>query len=198
MALSSSGITSDNAALLRQHTMDYLHRNTWWNWRHHQRNKMLRLNYSNAHAVRTAQNFWSYSSHTSSVRAWENLHRHQPRDANSREIITGINSATLRCKVTCNGVPSNLDVDNIVHVHHVSLQQERKSYWNLIIITTVCTITFIGTLCFSLRSQIYRQILPSFPIHKPRTLIRNFKISHHDPYPTQKQGKQPTLIRKRA
>ena len=33
--------------------------------------------------------------------------------------------------------PRNLDVDNIVHVHHVSLQQERQSYWNLIVIATM-------------------------------------------------------------
>ena len=108
MALSSSWITSDNAALLRQHTMDYLHRNTWWNWRHHQRNKMLRLNYSNAHTARTAQIFWNYSQHTSSVRTWENVHRHRPRDTNSREIIIGINSATRRRQVTSNGVPTQL------------------------------------------------------------------------------------------
>jgi len=61
--------------------------------------------------------------------------------------------------------PRILDVDNIVHVHHVSL---RQSYWNLIVITTVCTITFIGILCFSLRSHIYRKILPCFPTHKTR------------------------------
>ena len=33
--------------------------------------------------------------------------------------------------------PRNLDVDSIVHVHHVSLQRERQSYWHLIIITTM-------------------------------------------------------------
>jgi len=74
--------------------------------------------------------------------------------------LDGVNSRVM-------ATPRNLDVDKIVHARHVSLQQERQSYWNLIVITTVCSITLIGILCFSLRSHIYRQILPCFPTRKP-------------------------------
>ena len=84
-------------------------------------------------------------------------------DKLSPELIQQLDGVKSRVMAS----PRNLDVDNIVHVHHVSLQQERQSYWNLIVIATVCAITFIGTLCFSLRSHIYRQILPCFPAHKP-------------------------------
>jgi hypothetical protein len=65
--------------------------------------------------------------------------------------------------------PRILDVDNIVHVHHASLQQERQSYCHLIIITSICTITIIGILCFSLHYYLYHRILPCFPTHKPPT-----------------------------
>jgi hypothetical protein len=63
--------------------------------------------------------------------------------------------------------PRNLDIDNIVHAHHVLLRQERQSYWQLIIITTVCTVTIVGILCFSLRSCLYIKILPCFPTFRP-------------------------------
>jgi hypothetical protein len=81
----------------------------------------------------------------------------------SLELIQQLNDVKSRVMAS----PRNLDVDSTVHVHHASLQQERQSYWHLIIITTVCTITIIGILCFSLRSRIYRQILPCFSTHKP-------------------------------
>jgi len=94
--------------------------------------------------------------------------------------------------------PRNLDVDNIVHVNHASLQQERQSHWNLIIIAIVCLIMFIGTLCFSLRSHIYRQILPWFSTHKPPKPHTELQVIPSPSTPTQKQAKQPTLIRRRA
>jgi len=120
-------------------------------------------------------------------------HETQILDKLSPELIQQLNDVKSRVMTS----PRNLDVDSIVHVHHASLQQERQSYCHLIIIRTVCTITFIGILCFSLRSHIYRQILPWFPTHKTQTLIQNFKLSHHQPpHPTQQQAKQPTLIRK--
>jgi len=90
-------------------------------------------------------------------------HETQILEKLSPELIQQLESVKSRVMAS----PRNLDVDNIVHVNHVSLQQERQSYWNLIVIATVCTITFIGTLCFSLRSHIYRKILPCFLTHKP-------------------------------
>ena len=85
-------------------------------------------------------------------------HETQILEKISPELIQQLNDVKSRVMAS----PRNLDIDSTVHVHHASLQQERQSYWHLIIITTVCTITIIGILCFSLRSCLYRKILPLF------------------------------------
>jgi len=121
-------------------------------------------------------------------------HETQILEKLSPELIQQLDGVKSRVMAS----PRNLDVDNIVHVHHVSLQQERQSYWNLIVIATVCTITFIGTLCFSLRSHIYRLILPCFPTHKPPKTHTELQVIPSPSTPTQKQAKQPTLTRRRA
>jgi hypothetical protein len=72
----------------------------------------------------------------------------------SAELIQQLNDVKSRVMAS----PRNLDIDSIVHVHHASLKQERQSDWHLIIITTVCTITIIGILWFSLRSCLCRKI----------------------------------------
>ena len=90
-------------------------------------------------------------------------HETQILEKISPELIQQLNDVKSRVMAS----PRNLDVDSVVHVHHNSLQQERQSYWHSIIITTVCTITIIAILCFSLRSRIYRQILPCFYTYKP-------------------------------
>jgi len=95
------------------------------------------------------------------------------------ELIQQLNEIKSRVMAS----PSNLDVDSILHVHHASLQQERQSYWHLIIITTVCTITIIGTLCFSLRDHISRQILPCFPTQKPHTELQVIPSTSSAPNP---------------
>jgi len=166
MALSSSGITSDNAALLRQHTMDYLHRNTFWKWRHHQRNKMLSQLLKCTHCQNCTKLLKLLSTHFICTYL-----RKSPSSPTTRQILEKISPELIQqlndVKPRVTASPRNLAVDSIVHVHHASLQQQRQSYWHLIIITTVCTITIIGILCFSLRSRIYRQILPCFSTHKP-------------------------------
>jgi len=92
--------------------------------------------------------------------------RKSPSSPTTRQILEKISPELIQqlddVKSRVMASPCNLDVDSIVHVHHASLQQERQSYWYLIIITTVCTITIIGILCFSLRSCLYRKILPLF------------------------------------
>jgi len=90
-------------------------------------------------------------------------HETQILEKISPELIQQLNDVKSRVMAS----PRNLDIDSTVHVHHASLQQERQSYWHLIIITTVCTITIIGILCFSLRSCLYHKILPCFSTHKP-------------------------------
>jgi len=122
-------------------------------------------------------------------------HETQILEKISPELIQQLNDVKSRVMAS----PRNLDVDSIVHVHHASLQRERQSYWHLIIITTVCTITIIGIHCFSLRSCLYRKKLPCFLHTNLQTLIQNCKLSHHlPPHPIQKQTTQQTPIPKRT
>jgi hypothetical protein len=81
----------------------------------------------------------------------------------SPELIQQLNDVKSQVMV----LPCTLDVDSNVHVHHTSLQQDQQSYLHLIIITTVCIITIIGILCFSLRSCLYHKILPCISTNKP-------------------------------
>jgi hypothetical protein len=87
--------------------------------------------------------------------------------------------------------PRNLDIDSIVHMHQASLQQDRQLYCHLII-TTVCTITIIGILCFSLRYYLYRRILPCFPTHKPQTPeLQVIPSSSSTPHPGTNEATDP-------
>jgi len=123
-------------------------------------------------------------------------HETQILEKISPELIQQLNYVKSRVMAS----PRNLDVDSIVHVHYASLQRERQSYWHLIIITTLCTITVIDIFCLSLRSCLYRKKYYLVFLHtKLQTLIRNFKLSHYlPPHPTQKQTKQQTSIHKRT
>jgi len=43
----------------------------------------------------------------------------------------------------------SLDVDTLLHVRHVSLQQEKQTYWHLIMTIISCTVTFLLIIYFS-------------------------------------------------
>lgn len=43
------------------------------------------------------------------------------------------------------------DVNSLRHVSRVSLRREQRSYCHLIILTVLCTYTFLGFLCYYLR-----------------------------------------------
>jgi hypothetical protein len=111
-------------------------------------------------------------------------HEMQILEKLSPELIQQLDGVNSRIMAS----PRNLDADNIVQVHNVSLQQERQSNWNLIVIATVYTITFIGTLCFSLRSHIYRQILPCFPTQKSHTELQVIPSTSSTPNPETSEG----------
>ena len=48
-----------------------------------------------------------------------------------------------------------LDVDSLFHLRQVSLQQDQRTFWHLIVTTTVCALAILGILCFSLRSYVH-------------------------------------------
>ena len=41
------------------------------------------------------------------------------------------------------------DVDSLFHLRQVSLHQEQRTFWHLIVTTTVCALAILGILCFS-------------------------------------------------
>jgi len=46
------------------------------------------------------------------------------------------------------------EVDSLFHLRQVSLHQEQRTFWHLIITTTVCILAILEILCFSLRSYV--------------------------------------------
>ena len=60
------------------------------------------------------------------------------------------------------------DVESLLKLRRVSFRQEQRTYWLLIITTTVCVIAILGVLCFSLRSVIHRHI---FCRHSTNTTV---------------------------
>jgi len=44
----------------------------------------------------------------------------------------------------------SLDVDTLLHVRHVSLQQEKQTYWHLIMTIISCTVNFLLIIFFLL------------------------------------------------
>ena len=46
------------------------------------------------------------------------------------------------------------DVDSLLHLLQVSLHQEQRTFWHLIVTTTVCALAILGILCSPLRSHV--------------------------------------------
>jgi len=46
------------------------------------------------------------------------------------------------------------DVDSLFHLRQVSLHQEQRTFWHLIVNTTICALAILGILCFILRSYV--------------------------------------------
>jgi len=59
-------------------------------------------------------------------------------------------------------------VDSLFHLPQVSLQQEQRIFWHLVVTTIVCTLAILGILCFSLRSHAHN-FIPC--CHSPNTTI---------------------------
>ena len=109
-------------------------------------------------------------------------HERQILEKISPDFTQQLNDVKLRVLAS----PRTLDVDSIVHIHHTSLQRERQSYWHLIIIKTVCTITIIGILCFTLRSYLHREISPCYSTRKlsnPHTELQVIPSPSSTPHP---------------
>jgi len=53
----------------------------------------------------------------------------------------------------------SLHVDTLLHVRHVSLQQEKQTYWRLIMAIISCTITFLLIIYFSFHFKLHHFML---------------------------------------
>jgi hypothetical protein len=58
------------------------------------------------------------------------------------------------------------DVDSLFHLRQVSLHQEQRTFWHLIVTTAVCALAVLGILCFSLRSHPCTQLYTLLSLHK--------------------------------
>jgi len=47
------------------------------------------------------------------------------------------------------------DVYSLFHLRQVSFHQEQRTFWHLILTTTVCALAILGILCFSLLSHVH-------------------------------------------
>jgi hypothetical protein len=61
----------------------------------------------------------------------------------------------------------SLDVDTLFHVRHVSLQQEKQTYWHLILTIISCSITFLLIIYFFFHFKLHRFMLRCFPRNTP-------------------------------
>ena len=73
------------------------------------------------------------------------------------------------------------EVDSLFHLRQVSIHQEQRTFWYLIVTTTVCALAILEILCFSLRSFIpcchsaNTTIEPSTVTSNPSPEIPEFK-----------------------
>jgi hypothetical protein len=135
------------------------------------------------HTASTARDFWN------------TLHLYVPEkisiiDNQETQILEKISPELIQqlndIKSPVMAPPRTLDLDSITRVHRTSLQRDQQTYWHLIIITTVCTVTIVGTFCFSLRFCLYCKILPCIFTNKPlnlQTELKTFPSSSSTPRP---------------
>ena len=58
----------------------------------------------------------------------------------------------VRSRVTTHA--QSFDVNSLFHFRRASLQQEQRTFWQLLITTTVCALAILGILYLSLRSYV--------------------------------------------
>jgi len=82
----------------------------------------------------------------------------------------------------------SLDVDSLLHAHYTSLHRKRQSYWHLVITTSLCAVSIIAILCYSLRSFLCHRFLHCSSQHTPQTQNTESKI----PSPSLSVSNPPT------
>ena len=76
------------------------------------------------------------------------------------------------------------DVDSLFQLRQVSLHQEQRTFWHLIVTTTVCALAILGILCFSLRSYVLNFIPCRHPTNttiEPSTVTSNPSLEIPEP-----------------
>ena len=123
------------------------------------------------------------------LRTWENLHHHQPRDANSGENITRVFSATQFSQITGNGIPTNTRFRLTSPRTPRFIQRERQSlaldnyydcmykynHWNPLLLPTFL---FTLHLFFHMQTSKPSYKTSSYPNPFLRTLPRNKRTTN--------------------